>query len=291
MRPGDRRVPHRRVRPAPLGATTARVLEAALLAALFAYGAVVFAFWALQDRLVFYPPPSAGPATAPEGWRLVPLDEAMGDGASLRGALLLPPGPPRPLVIYLGGNAEEATAYAPDAARTYGDRAVALLNYRGYGASTGRPSERALVEDGRAVLARLAGRPDVEGGRVALHGRSMGTGVAVQIAGNPAVRCLVLTSPFDSARSIAAGLYPWLPVRWLLRHPFDSMAHAVALRSPLLVIAGEADTLVTPAHSRRLAQAWGGPVEWRSFPGRGHGDLSLDPGYAASIRRFLDRHL
>src|SRR5438132_364211 len=131
----------------------------------------------------------------------------------------------------------------------------------------------------------------VDATRVAIHGRSLGSGVAVQLAAARPVKCVVLTSPFASALDVGREMYPWLPVALLLRHPFDSATRAPALRVPLLVLVGEADRLIAPHHSERLAGLWGGPVERMNLPGFGHNDLDLDPRYAQAIRAFLDRHL
>jgi pimeloyl-ACP methyl ester carboxylesterase len=124
-----------------------------------------------------------------------------------------------------------------------------------------------------------------------VHGRSLGTGVAVQVAASRPVRCVVLTSPFASALEVASGIYPWLPVSLLMRHRFDSARHAPALRAPALVISGEADRLVPSRHSDKLAALWGGPVERLVLPGFGHNDLQVDPRYAVAIRAFLDANL
>jgi pimeloyl-ACP methyl ester carboxylesterase len=102
---------------------------------------------------------------------------------------------------------------------------------------------------------------------------------------------VVLTSPFDSALNVARSMYPWLPVAWLLRHPFDSAAHAPRLRMPALFLMGDADTLVPMRHSQRLADLWGAPAERVSFEGFGHNDLDLNPRYPAAIQAFLDRCL
>ena len=125
--------------------------------------------------------------------------------------------------------------------------------------------------------------------RVAVHGRSLGSAVAVQLAAQRPVRCVVLTSPFASAVDVARDFYSWLPVAWLMRHPFDSLAHAPRLAMPVLVLAGEADTVVPPEHSRRLAQAWGGTQTLVALRGVGHNDISLHPGYAREVRAFLLR--
>jgi hypothetical protein len=194
-------------------------------------------------------------------------------------------------VIYHGGNAEEVTSFAAEAPLTYGNRAVLLVNYRGYGRSQGRPGERLLVADAVELFDWAARRPDLDSGRIAVHGRSLGTGVAVQLAAARPARCILLTSPFVSARDVAREIYPWLPVGLLLRHPFDSGRHAPAMKIPALVLIGEADTLIPKRHSERLAGLWGGPVERAGFAGLGHNDVHLDPKYANTIRDFLDRCL
>jgi fermentation-respiration switch protein FrsA (DUF1100 family) len=266
-------------------------LKALLVAVLLGYTLFALFVWFAQERLLFYPPPLHGKASAPAGWSLEEVRLAMADGTALAGVLVKPPGAPAPLVVYFGGNAEEVTAYAARSQALYGERAALYVNYRGYGASAGRPSESALVSDGVEIVDWARRRTDVDGARFAIHGVSLGTGVAVQVATQRAPRCLVLTSPFDSARAVAQRIYPWLPVGFLIRHPFDSLARAPALKVPVLVLMGDVDTLIPMNHSLRLAGAWGGPVEQAVFAGFGHNDIGVSPSYDATIRAFLGRHL
>lgn len=262
-----------------------------LLLAAAAYLAVAALVWAMQERLIFYPRGLLGTPRPPAGWSLEAVQLPAGDGVTLAGVLVKPPQARPAAVLYFGGNAEEVTAYAHEAAAWYGERAVLFLNYRGYGASGGSPGERAIVADGVRAFDWLRARADLDGARIAIHGRSLGSGVAVQVAAQRPARCVVLTSPFDSALAVAQAVYPWLPVAWLMRHPFDSLAHAPRLLMPLLVLAGDADTLIPIAHSRRLAGAWAGPQALVALEGMGHNDISLHPRYAEEIRRFLDANL
>jgi fermentation-respiration switch protein FrsA (DUF1100 family) len=240
---------------------------------------------------VFYPRPVLGDAAAPRGWRLEKVMIQARDGTRLAGVLVLPPRAKPPLIIYFGGNAEEVTAFATDASGLYGERAVLLVNYRGYGASGGKPGEAALVSDAADVYDWASRRMDIDAARIAVHGRSLGTGVAVQLAAQRPVQCVVLTSPFASALDVARETYPWLPVAWLLRHPFDSGAHAPAIRVPALILSGTADTLIAPRHSDKLAKLWGGAVERVSLEGFGHNDIDVHPAYAKAVGAFLDRCL
>jgi fermentation-respiration switch protein FrsA (DUF1100 family) len=247
--------------------------------------------WLGQERLMFYPRGPAPRPAAPPGWRLEEVSITTSDGVTIEGVLVLPPVSRPPLVIYFGGNAEEVTSFAPGVAQAYGERAVLLVNYRGYGRSRGRPGEAALVRDGAEIFDWAARRADIDASRIAVHGRSLGSGVAVQVAAARPVKCIVLTSPFDSALEVAKSVYPWLPVSWLMRHPFDSTAHAPKLSMPALFLAGDSDTLIPKKHSDRLASMWAGPAERVAFEGFGHNDIDLNPRYAASVREFLDRRL
>ena len=266
-------------------------MKSLLLAIAVGYAAVAALVWILQEKLIFYPREPAPLPLAPAGWRLEEVVHVAADGTRLAGVLVLPPAERSALVIYFGGNAEEVASYAPEAERTYGARAVLLVNYRGYGRSAGRPGEKALVADAIELYDWAARRSDIDSQRIAVHGRSLGTGVAVQLAAARPARCVVLTSPYTSLVDVAKEVYWWLPVALLMRHRFDSASLAPALRVPALVLMGESDNLVPPHHSRNLAAAWGGPVERVSLEGFGHNDLDVNPRYAAAIRAFLDRNL
>ena len=246
--------------------------------------------WAAQEHLIFFPQPAFESPRAPPGWSLERTVITTADGTRLSGVLARPPLARPALVIYFPGNAEEATAQAIEANR-YGEHAVLLMNYRGYGESGGKHGERALVGDAIELFDWAARREDLDASRIAVHGRSLGSGVAVQLAAARPVKAVLLTSPFDSLVAVAGAHYPWLPTSLLLRHRFDSLSRAPRLRMPALVLIAQLDTIVGPAHSNRLADAWGGSVERLSFEGRHHNDLELDPRYTAAIREYLDRHL
>jgi hypothetical protein len=257
-----------------------------LLAVVVVLGVPAAAYLA-QDRMLFLPHLAASPgARRPPR----PVDEialTTADGPRIRGWLApARGGGPAPLIVYYGGNAEDATGQALEPWPA--DWALALVNYRGYGASEGRPSERALCADAVTVLDALARRPDVDATRIVLVGRSLGTGVATQVAAQRPVRGVVLISPYDSMVALARYHYPFLPVRWLLRHRFDSIARAPSIEAPLLAIAGERDTVVPPERSRRLHDTWGGPKRWVLIAAAGHDDLGREREFWAAIRGFLD---
>ncbi len=245
----------------------------------------------LQERLIFLRAPLVdGDRRAVS---LLPdteeIEIAAADGTRLHGWLRHTTSDvgPRGLVLYFGGNAEEVSGQVRDA-EAFAPWSLAAINYRGYGLSEGRPSEASLTADARVIYDWFAKLDGIDPNRIVVFGRSLGTGVAVQLAASRPVHAVALVSPFDSLRSIAQSQYPFVPVSLLLKHPFDSIARAPAIRIPALVLVGADDRLVPPRLSQRLYDAWAGPKQWISIPDADHNDLHVQPGYWPAIHAFLD---
>ncbi|MEW6689742.1 MAG: alpha/beta hydrolase [Pseudomonadota bacterium] len=191
-----------------------------------------------------------------------------------------------PLVLYFGGNAEEVSwmleevAVAPVASWL-------LVDYRGYGASEGSPSERALVADAIALYDHAAALPGADPGRIYAFGRSLGSGVAVALAAARPLAGLVLATPFDSLAAVAKRYYWYLPVDLMLKHRFDSIALAPKLKIPLLCLIAERDEVIPPVHGERLFEAWGGPKRKVLLQAASHNTSDAHPLFWLSIREFL----
>jgi hypothetical protein len=245
------------------------------------------AMYLMQDSLLFFPQPLMGPPPASRPGRpIADLVLATADGPRLRGWLLGTASPPAPLVVYYGGNAEEVSWQAREAGWP-ADWSLALVNYRGYGGSDGKPSERSLFADALVAFDALAGRPDVDPARIVLFGRSLGSAVAVHVAAERPVAAVILVSPFESMVGVGQRHYPWLPVGLLLRHPFDARSRAPAIRVPLLAIVAEQDTIIPPVHSKRLFDAWGGPKRAITIANTDHNDVAGAPEFWAAVAGFL----
>lgn len=261
-----------------------------LLLLVAGYALLCLLLFLMQERLLF-PAPPLDTAAAAQVARELPGSEYSlhtADGETLRGWLHLPPGAgPHPLLLYFGGNAEEVSGWMLERAQLPG-WGFAALNYRGYGASSGRPSEAALLADAVQLFDTLARDPRVDSGRMVVVGRSLGSGVAVPLVARRTARALVLLTPFDSARAVARHHHGYAPVRWLLRHPFDSLALAGDIATPALVLLAERDAVIPPAHGRRLAEAWGGPATVRMLAGADHASALQHPEAWPAIQRFLE---
>lgn len=205
-------------------------------------------------------------------------------GAVLRGWVVNPGR--RDALLYFGGNAESVEANRDTFARWLPSHTVYLVAYRGYGASEGQPSEAALLADALALHDEVAQRHPA--GRVAVAGRSLGSGVAAHVAAERAVPDLVLVTPFDSLAAVAQAHYPVFPVGLLLRDRYDSVQRLPRHRGRLLVLRAGRDAVVPPANTDRLLAAFPGQATVADFPRAGHDDLSADPAYWPAIRQFLE---
>ena len=170
------------------------------------------------------------------------------------------------LVLYFGGNAEEVSWMLDAAGTEMPHVSWLLMNYRGYGRSGGSPSEKALVADALALYDHAVKLPGVDARRIYAFGRSLGSGPAVALAAERQLAGLILVTPFDSLAAVAKRYYWYLPVDWLLRHRFDSIALAPKLRQPLLCLIAERDEVIPPVHGERLYAAWGGAKRQNPFP-------------------------
>jgi uncharacterized protein len=188
-----------------------------------------------------------------------------------------------PLVMYFGGNAEEVSWMLDGAARRAPGTGWLLVDYRGYGSSGGSPSENALVADALRWYDHLS----PEHRKIYLFGRSLGSGVAVQLAAHRPVAGLILVAPFDSLVAVGKRHYPFLPVDWMLKHRFDSIALAPQIRPPLLCIVATGDEIIPAQHSKRLYDAWGGEKRWVALEGAGHNSTDHAANYWTSIAAFL----
>lgn len=252
------------------------ILYAALMAGTI-YGLTGLLLYLAQDRLLYLATPEVARPGARA--RLFERGAATVKVWELHGAA-------RPALLYFGGNAEDVGANVADFDAAFPERAVYLVNYRGYGGSTGRPYEAALISDAEAIYDSLRAHH----GPIAVVGRSLGSGVAVALAARRPVERLILVTPFDSLANVAADHFPWLPVRMLIRDRYDSLERIGAVRAPTLVVIAEHDEVVFRARSDALIAAIAPPLRHTHLvPGASHNDVSFYSDYYPSLREFLYR--
>jgi len=217
----------------------------------------------------------------------------MRDGTLLRGWWYRPRrdcAAPVAGVIYFGGRNEDVS-WIGEVSSYFDGAHLLAVNYRGYGRSEGRASETALCSDALELYDWLASQSGVDPLRVAVVGRSLGTGVAAFVAAQRRPAAAVLMTPYDSLLAVARRRFPFAPVRYLLRNRFESVRFARSASAPLLVLMSECDRVVPHAHTYRLLEAWSGEKQSLCIGDSDHCDIQLNPQSWGAVRDFLRRHL
>src|SRR2546423_5835939 len=240
-----------------------------------------------QRALMYFPDRARTPPAAagfPQAQEVV-LGTADGERVI---AWHVPPRGEKPVVLYFHGNGG-SLAYRVDRFQKLVASGAGLLalSYRGYGGSSGTPTEAGLIEDARAAYADAAERYPTE--RIALWGESLGSGIAIALAAERPVGKLILDAPFTSAVDIAAALYRFLPVRLLMRDTFPSDHRIAGVKAPVLILHGEADRVVPIAYGDRLYAMIPGKKQMVRFPGGDHVDLDRHGAMNAALKFLAEQ--
>jgi pimeloyl-ACP methyl ester carboxylesterase len=243
-----------------------------MVAALAVYAVSCLALFLAQRSFIYYPPHAAAfPAPATSSLTVpgavIKVSERPLDG--------------KRALLYLGGNAEDVTASLPILDQAFPEHALYLMHYRGYAGSTGKPTEQDLVADAVLLFDRIAARHP----EVMVVGRSLGTGVALQLADRRRVHRLVLVTPYDSILDLAAQQFPVFPVRWLLKDKYESWRYAPRVTAPTLVLVAEHDEVIQAWSTQRLMSRFQpGVASMRVIVGAGHNTISESPAYIPALR-------
>ncbi|MFL6659182.1 MAG: alpha/beta hydrolase [Massilia sp.] len=248
-----------------------RFLTVGSLMLIVGYTLACIGLYLMQRSLIFYPQPRRfGTAD-----NLIKLQV---DGATLN--VTARPMAGEQAVIYFGGNAEDVSGSVGTLAAAFPEHAVYLIHYRGYGGSSGNPSEEALFADALAVYDQLHARH----AKITIVGRSLGSGVAVHLASlRPVVR-LVLVTPYDSIAGLAAQQFPAFPIRFLLSDKFESWRDAPQVAAPTTLVIASDDVVIPRASSELLLTRFKpGVAHAVVIPGAGHNTIADQPSYLAAL--------
>jgi fermentation-respiration switch protein FrsA (DUF1100 family) len=261
------------------------VLRWLLIFALSCYLGILVLMYVAQRSLQYFPESvRTAPADAgfPEAEEVV-LDTPDGERIIV---WHVPPRGDAPVILYFHGNGGAIRYRVPRfRALTADGSGLVALSYRGYGGSSGRPTEQGLLTDATAAYQFAVKR--YPAARIAVWGESLGTGVAVAIAFEQPIWRLVLEAPFSSAVDIGAEAYPWIPVRWLMKDQFRSDLRIAKVTAPVLILHGDRDTVIPIASGERLYELIKGPKRFVRFPGGRHGDLG-GQGAVDAAKAFLN---
>jgi fermentation-respiration switch protein FrsA (DUF1100 family) len=256
--------------------------------ALFAvaiYAAIVLAAYLGQRRLLYFPdrtrtPPSEVGLTNVEERVLSTRD---GERVIAWYGKAKPGGP---TLLYFHGNGGSLAIRADRIARFMAEGwGIFMMTYRGYGGSTGSPTEAANVADAKLAYETLIAE-GIPPSRLILYGESLGSGIAARLAAEQPVAGLILDAPFTSVVDVAALVYPYLPVRPFVLDRYETDKHIAQVRAPVLILHGERDLVIPIAMGRKVAELANEPKRLVVFPDGGHSDL-YDHGAIAEIRRWI----
>ncbi|OWV74205.1 alpha/beta hydrolase [Rhizobium sp. N122] len=252
------------------------------LMAVIAYMALVSLVY-LSQRALLYPGAGATPVPEPVSWGET-VHIKTPDGEMLQG-LYSQGSSDKPCVLLFFGNGDRVDNYA-FLARALATRSIGLLaiSYRGYPGSTGSPSQHGLLTDGLAAFDWLAARA---GSKIVVLGRSLGTGVAVNTAGQRPAAGVILVSPYLSVLSVAQTCYPFLPVELLLKDPFRSDLKIGKVNQPKLFLHGRLDDSIPLSSGQALYRIAPEPKRMLIYDGVGHNDI-LNDSMVGDVIRFVE---
>lgn len=238
-----------------------------LSAIALAYAALCAVLFTFQRSFIYFPQPRA----LGDGVSMITLPV---EGATVNITVSLHSG--ENALIYFGGNSEDVSRRLPVFLAAFPNYALYLQHYRGYGGSTGNPSQAALFSDAIALFDKVY----AEHQNIVVVGRSLGSGVAVYLATQRPIARLVLVTPYNSIQALAAQRMPYFPVRWLLVDKFESWKYVKLIHTPTLIIAAEHDEVIPRASTESLFNRFNvGIASFKVIAGTSHNTISDSPEY------------
>lgn len=266
-----------------------RLLRLILTIFSLSYAFICVYFYVYQNNLLFHPEAVAEyhPKSLEAYERFY-----VSDGLRLHGWHIHDPNVKKPLLVYFGGNSEHVGKSIEEYyEQTEGRYDLLTVEYRGFGKSEGTPNEAALVQDGIRIVQEVLATHGYIKEQLVLIGRSLGTGVAIQVASELQPKAIILLTPYDSINAIAEYAYPYVPIRYLNENPFLSDHHAPNLDMSGLWIIAEHDTVTPPKHGHRLAQLMRKQPTVVALRSATHSNIYDFSTTWQSIKKFLIREL
>ncbi|MEN8206156.1 MAG: alpha/beta hydrolase [Pseudomonadota bacterium] len=254
-------------------------------------GIAVYLYFS-QSRLLYYPDmPSraleASPADIGLAYETVLL--TAGDDTRLH-AWFVPSDAARGTLLFNHGNAGNI-AHRLDSISLFHSLGlnVLIFDYRGYGESEGKPSEKGTYLDVKAAWDYLLKERMISAEEIVIFGRSLGAAIAVDLASQHPSAGVILESAFTSVPDMAASLYPWLPVRLLSRYRYNSLKRIEGIRSPLLVVHSRDDEIIPYEHGKKLFAQANKPKQFLELNGGHNNGYQVSRKlYEQTMQQFLD---
>jgi len=251
--------------------------------------AVIIFYQQLENSIIFYPDKALD--DRPSNWDLCYKDIQFltPDGQKLHG-WFFPVSGKSPVLLFCHGNAGNISHRIENIKfLVKRDISVFIFDYKGYGQSSGRPSEKGIYIDGIAAYDYLTKIEKISPDRIAIFGRSIGGAVAIEIALQRKARCLIIESTFTSTKDMAKTIFPFFIVSPFLPHHYNNILKIVGVTIPKLIIHGEDDNIVPFSMGNKLFAQATEPKLFLPIHGAGHNDTYVVGGedYFEAIVNFI----
>lgn len=263
-----------------------------ILSVAIAYGAVVLLMYLLQSQMVYHPQKNITQTPSNVGLPFEDVTFSTEDKVNLHG-WYIPADEAEATVLYFHGNAGNISGRLQtiELLNSLGLN-VFIFDYRGYGKSEGHATEEGTYRDAQAAWDYLVSEKNVDTDHIVIMGRSLGGAVASWLAArnNPALT--IIESTFTSAADLGAGLYPWLPVRWMMKFGYNTLDNIKQIQSPMFMAHSVDDGVVPYHHGQTLFDAAGEPKTFVELRGsHGSGFWETGEKYRSALRQFLNNNL
>ena len=245
-----------------------------------------------QSRYVYYPERILSTDPGSIGLSLESVQLETADGVKLS-AWYIPNESATDVILFCHGNAGNIS-HRLDSIRIFNRMGLSVLifDYRGYGQSEGSPSEIGTYQDAEAAWQYLIQEQQVKPDRIIVFGQSLGGAVAAWLAQRHTPGALILESTFTSVPDIAAKLYPYLPVRLLLRFKYDTAAYLEGVNCPVLIVHSPDDEMMPFRHGQRLFETAKEPKEFLKISGsHNEGFITSGKRYEEGLNAFISEYL
>jgi len=238
----------------------------------------------MQERLIFFPPKPVD-----DVYNTVKTNEISfaSMGKKVHGWKISVNPQATKTILYFGGNAEDVVYFNFEAEKFNAHQAIAI-NHPGYGKNTGDPSQQGLYQNAIEVYDYVIEKYKLKPENIIIIGRSLGSSVATYLASKRKAAGLVLITPFDSIKNIAANQYKIFPVKFMLKHGFPTIDYIASVTTPILMVAAEKDEIIADSHLQNLNQASGEKTRLIQYSGVGHNTIQNHSEYYNEINRFIE---
>lgn len=232
--------------------------------------------------------PAPTERVAPQFDWIEAIDLPTPDGEKIVAWYAAPQNPACPTLMFFHGNASRIDWSASRYKRAHDNGlGVIAIAYRGYSGSTGKPGEKRFHVDSQTAWDWLTQEKHIPPNQIIVHGHSMGSGVAVQLAARETPAALIMESPFYSMASTAQHHAKFLPASLIVKHKFQSNKHIPNVTAPILMAHGTDDVVVPISQSQRLLELAPEPTTYKVFEGGDHNSLEFHGLYEKAIWPFL----